>query len=128
MENKFIIKFPPKDYKLFFKRIFSIFLFLIFILSSSPISAYDDQTTHPAITDEIVDFYNLKLDQKIPDNFKEQIIQGSIDEDQFPRYFNHFYDPVSFSIGTMGWKGYRILGIKPLSITLMITKKRLITL
>ncbi|MBI2451234.1 MAG: lamin tail domain-containing protein, partial [Parcubacteria group bacterium] len=69
--------------------------------------AYDDQTTHPAITDEIVDFYNLKFDQKIPDNFKEQIIQGSIDEDQFPRYFNHFYDPVSFSIGTMGWKGYR---------------------
>ena len=63
--------------------------------------AYDDKTTHPAITDEIVDFYNLSFDKKITAEEKERIIQGSILEDTEPRYINHFYDPIY----KQGWTG-----------------------
>ena len=63
--------------------------------------AYDDKTAHPAITDEIVDFYNLHFDKKITAEEKEWLIQGSILEDTEPRYINHFYDPIY----QQGWIG-----------------------
>ena len=37
---------------------------LIFGINSRGLFAYDDQTTHPALTDEIVDFYNLSFSDK----------------------------------------------------------------
>lgn len=63
--------------------------------------SYDDQTTHPAITDEIVDFYNLSFGDKLTPEEKEWIVQGSIDEDTPPRWINHFYDPIYKN----GWTG-----------------------
>ena len=57
--------------------------------------AYDDKTTHPALTQEIVKFFNQSFsDQKINDENIELIIQGSIDEDSGIRWMRHFYDPV----------------------------------
>ncbi|QQG45492.1 MAG: right-handed parallel beta-helix repeat-containing protein [Candidatus Sungiibacteriota bacterium] len=57
--------------------------------------AYDEKTTHPALTQEIVKFFNLKSkDLKISDEDTEYIIQGSIDEDAGARWMYHFYDPV----------------------------------
>jgi hypothetical protein len=74
----------------------------IIFLPSGQISAYDDETTHPALTQEIVEFYNLlHPENKITPEEKEFIVSGSIEEDEWPRWLNHFYDPVYKS----GWTG-----------------------
>ncbi len=57
--------------------------------------AYSDQTTHPALTRETVNFFNLNFTElSFTDAEKELIKQGSIDEDAAPRWLRHFYDPV----------------------------------
>ncbi len=71
------------------------------LLLSNTVLAYDDKTTHPALTQEIVDFYNQSATTKIASIEKEWIIQGSILEDEPPRWINHFYDPVH----DVGWTG-----------------------
>ena len=64
---------------------------------------YNRQTTHPALTDEAVDFYNLNFpDNLLAENDKRWLIQGAIDEDLGIRSLNHFYDPVY----NQGWQGY----------------------
>src|SRR3989344_9197438 len=56
---------------------------------------YSQNTTHPALTDEIVDFYNASFpDNKITYEEKSWLIKGTVDEDDNLRFFNHFYDPV----------------------------------
>src|SRR3989338_863797 len=56
---------------------------------------YSQNTTHPALTDEIVDFYNLSFkDNTITQEEKQWLVKGSIDEDDGGRFFSHFYDPV----------------------------------
>src|SRR3989338_2068915 len=62
-------------------------------LFSGKIDAYDDQTTHPDLTREIISFYELSTGKKLSDEQKQWVIQGSIDEDFAPRWVNHFYDP-----------------------------------
>ncbi|MBI2628250.1 MAG: lamin tail domain-containing protein [Candidatus Niyogibacteria bacterium] len=79
-------------------KIFIIFLLLFW---SGRVFAYDDQTTHPALTDEIVDFYNLFSDVKLTSEEKEWVVQGAMDEDTPPRWINHFYDPIY----KVGWTG-----------------------
>ncbi|MBI4134772.1 MAG: right-handed parallel beta-helix repeat-containing protein [Candidatus Sungbacteria bacterium] len=68
--------------------------------------AYDDLTTHPALTQEIVKFFNLHYPElRINENDTKFIIQGSIDEDSGTRWMHHFYDPIyekGLSFGT-GW-------------------------
>lgn len=79
------------------------------------INAYDDKTTHPAITDEIVDFYNLSfLSEQLTAQQKEWIVQGSIDEDMPPRWINHFYDPVNGD----GWKAENLGNVSPFTLQL----------
>lgn len=78
---------------------------------------YDDQTTHPALTDEIVDFYNLSFGNKLTDEEKEWIVEGSINEDIPPRWINHFYDPTTGE----GWKSENLGDVPP--ITLQIFSK-----
>ncbi|MEK7148978.1 MAG: hypothetical protein AAB796_01075, partial [Patescibacteria group bacterium] len=57
--------------------------------------AYDQFTTHPALTSEIVKFYNYSFPNiKLLDEDKSLIMQGSIDEDKNVRFLRHFYDPV----------------------------------
>ncbi len=80
----------------------SIVLLAGSLLLGRTVSAYSDTTTHPAITDQIVDLYNQSYpNDKITPEEKEWIIQGSILEDTPPRWINHFYDPVS----GLGWTG-----------------------
>lgn len=85
------------------KKVFLLFFIcLIFPLVSF---AYNDETTHPGITEQVVEFYNLNNDSKISSTDKELIIQGSIDEDNNPgtRPLNHFYEPQR----QMGINNYR---------------------
>ncbi|MBI4993718.1 lamin tail domain-containing protein [Candidatus Wolfebacteria bacterium] len=80
-----------------FCRRFLFLIIFVFLFKSSAlfVFAYDDKTTHPAITDEVVDFYNLLNPQKpLTNQEKEWIIEGSILEDTPPRWINHFYDPI----------------------------------
>ncbi len=57
--------------------------------------AYSDETTHPALTQETIKFFNLHYPALIlsPEE-AELVIQGSIDEDKEARWLQHFYDPV----------------------------------
>lgn len=71
--------------------------------------AYDDKTTHPDLTREIISFYELSIGKKFTDEQKQWIIQGSIDEDFAPRWLNHFYDPIferGLQTPTVGVNGY----------------------
>src|SRR3989344_2963940 len=68
---------------------------LLVLVNASPIFAYSQNTTHPALTDEIANFYNLSFtDKTITQEEKQWLIKGSIDEDDGGRFFSHFYDPV----------------------------------
>ena len=75
------------------KRCFLAILFLLIIPVKS--FAYDNLTTHPALTSEMVKLYNNFSNQKISDEEKEWLLQGSQKEDDpVIRTLNHFYDPI----------------------------------
>lgn len=81
----------------------------LLFFNSGEIYAYDDETTHPALTDEIVDFYNLSGDDKLTAEQKEWLVDGSTLEDTPPRWINHFYDPVN----KVAWTGEHAGNISP---------------
>jgi len=92
------------------QKIIFIILILTFSLGlSQDVFAWKGKITHPALSNEAVNFYNLYFDpddfvgagQKITDEQKEWLIQGSIDADTPPRWINHFYDPIY----NQGWTG-----------------------
>ena len=71
-----------------------LILLLIFLFPID-VFGYSAQTTHPALADESVDFFNKSYSLNLSDSEKSLIVQGSIDEDfsKF-RVINHFHDPV----------------------------------
>lgn len=73
-----------------------IFALLWGAFSFSYVSAYSADTTHPALTDEVVDFYNHFYPQTaLTDDEKQLIVSGASGEDApMARVLNHFYDPV----------------------------------
>lgn len=72
-----------------------LFIILFFVFQPHFVCAYSQETTHPALTQEIVRWYNEKYTlTAFDDSEGELIIQGSIDEDSDARFMNHFYDPV----------------------------------
>jgi len=67
----------------------------MFVMFPLFVFAYSAQTTHPALTSEIIKFFNYHYpDFQLSDEEKELVIQGSIDEDEGIRPMRHFYDPV----------------------------------
>lgn len=67
-------------------------IFAIFYFQN--VSAYSVET-HAGLTKEIFKFYNQHSQiNKIPDSFKDYLIEGSRQEDIPPRWMNHYYDPV----------------------------------
>lgn len=71
--------------------------FVLILTALYPLSvfAYDDKTTHPGLTQEVVNLYNRYKEPKLSNEQKEYVIQGSINEDNPPtRSLNHFYDPI----------------------------------
>lgn len=102
--------------KLALKNLLISLLILASVFFFSQISkSYDDKTTHPGLTDEIVDFYNLSFpNEQLTSEEKEWIVQGSIDEDTPPRWINHFYDPTNGD----GWKAENLGTVPPLALRL----------
>jgi hypothetical protein len=86
------------------KNILKIFLvaIILFLIFNPSLKAYDNIMVHPALTEEVVKFYNLNFPaNKINDQEMNWIKQGSIEEDAGIRPLNHFYDPVH-NIGLKG--------------------------
>ncbi len=86
---------------------FFIIIIITGLFPFSSVFGYGNLTTHPALTNEIVNFYNL-FNTQLTAQEKEWVIQGSIDEDTPPRWINHFYDPTTDE----GWSGEKT-GIWP---------------
>jgi len=64
-------------------------------ITSTAVLAYDPNNAHPALTDEIVNLYNLNVpSNKLSAEDKKWLIKGSTDEDSGERSLFHFYDPV----------------------------------
>ncbi len=90
-------------------RKINFILIFVFYLSSlgfgaQTVFSWDDKTTHPALTNEAINFYNINFERSITDKQKEWIIEGAIDEDTPPRWMHHFYDPV-YNEGLFGDRG-----------------------
>lgn len=77
------------------KRFVLIPVFLI-LFSVNQALAYSERTTHPALTNEILDFSGGVSAEE-----RSWVVQGSQLEDTPPRWINHFYDPVN----NTGWTG-----------------------
>ena len=80
------------------------------MLIASPffVLAYDDKTAHPALTDEVVDLFNLYYPNiKIDDVDKTLIKKGSINEDSGTRWMHHFYDPI-YNRGLWGYSSSKV--------------------
>ncbi len=59
--------------------------------------AYSPYYTHPDLTEEIAQFFNFKnthSEYQISQSQMQWLRQGAIEEDDPPRWINHFYDPV----------------------------------
>src|SRR3989344_6725855 len=79
----------------------SVFIIILFLVWPFFVFAYST-ATHAALTDETIDFFNSYLpDKAFSDSEKENIKQGSIEEDAAPRWLRHFYDPI-FDRGLKG--------------------------
>lgn len=98
MENrKFIIS--NKNIFLFLGIFIFNFLLIYFF-----VFAYSPYYTHPDITEEIAKLFNLKktdANLKISQNEIQWMRDGAINEDEAPRWINHFYDPIHKT----GWSG-----------------------
>ncbi|MEX2436602.1 MAG: hypothetical protein WD471_00385, partial [Candidatus Paceibacterota bacterium] len=95
-----------------FKNIFlTLLVSLIFFLAPNLANGYST-ITHSALTSLTIDLYNsFNVGNEITEEEKEWIIQGSINEDYIPRFFNHFYDPVrdiSWNYENLGKRGQEI--------------------
>lgn len=76
------------------KFLILIFILGFFIVNISNVFAYEIET-HAYLTEEIFDFYNKNFsNQKISDELKNYLIDGSRREDDPIRWMNHFFDPV----------------------------------
>ena len=68
---------------------------LIFFVLVQQALAYE-KPTHTDLTSKTFDFFNKKFPKKkIPQEFLEDLIAGAVEEDEPPRWFFHFYDPVN---------------------------------
>lgn len=78
-----------------FQKILSLLFGLGIIFFPLSALTYSNTTTHPALTSEMVKFYNNFSDKKINDQQRQWMMDGSSKEDiPTTRTLNHFYDPI----------------------------------
>lgn len=94
-----------------FKKLKIKFLFIFlstFLFSFQFIYSYNDTDTHPDLTVEMIELYNLQNPQnKLSEKEIELVRQGSILEDTPPRWVNHFYNPET----GLGWTADNLKGV-----------------
>ncbi len=74
------------------KYLFFVVVTGLFVLAPSAL-AYDSGT-HAFLTSSAIDLYNKSASLKFPAELKDYFVDGVVREDDIPRSFNHFYDPV----------------------------------
>ncbi len=82
----------------------SFLLLFLFLLLLQPAVAYDQNSTHPSLTQEMIEFFNgrnSKSNYELSFDEARWLKQGSVEEDEPARWINHFYDPVH----GVGWSG-----------------------
>lgn len=79
---------------LFLRRSGFLLPILLFFLAFQAFS-YDNERIHPGLTEAAAQVYNANFDNVLTEEQNNWLVQGSIKEDTFPRYFNHFYDPTT---------------------------------
>jgi len=80
--------------------LFSVCLFFL----AFPVFAYDNITTHPKMTEEVIKLFNQTYPNlKLSAEEIASIKQGSADEDSGARSVKHFYDPV-YNRGILGFE------------------------
>ncbi len=83
--------------KLVFLLSFFLLFFAVYVLS------YDNLIIHPNLTELAIDVYDRAVGDKLTNKQADWIIKGSIDEDNDPRYLNHFYNPQTGQGLNEGW-------------------------
>jgi len=84
-------------------KLFLILLSPIIILGS--LLSYSPYNTHQVLTEQIAEFYNLTTNERrLTAQEIEWMKQGAADEDYPPRWYNHFYNPLT----SKGWTGSRL--------------------
>lgn len=81
----------------YMRRVIFFAVLIVIIVSIATISkqasSFDTYVAHPHLTEAAINLFNQKAGNKINDEEKQNIIQGSIDEDTPARWMNHFYNP-----------------------------------
>ena len=76
-------------------RKFIIFLIILFnFWYLRPVFSYEVET-HAYLTSEIIKFYNKNFSNKISEELTSYLIEGSRQEDNSPRWMNHFYEALN---------------------------------
>ena len=89
-------------------RKFVILLLIIFGVGFfRPVFTYKT-SAHANITSVMFDYYNKNFpNQQISEEFKSLLVEGSVREDDPPRWLNHFYDPINnkgLSWNNLSWE------------------------
>lgn len=66
---------------------------LAIVILSKQVNSFDTYVAHPHLTEAAINLFNQKFGNIINDEEKQNIIQGSVDEDTPARWMNHFYNP-----------------------------------
>ncbi len=95
--------------------IVSTFALVGLFLNFGVVFAYDDATTHPGLTSEVVSFYNATHPGfSLSDEERSWLVEGSRLEDTPPRWINHFFDPVH----GVAWSGENEGSVSPYAVML----------
>ncbi len=77
---------------------------LVALFKMGGVFAYQTGFSHPALTQKAILLYNQAgVGGDISAQESSWIVKGAINEDTFPRYFNHFYDPIYNRPWLGGW-------------------------
>jgi hypothetical protein len=74
----------------------------VFLMTPLLVFAYEPETTHRALTQEMTKIFNQYDSRQISAGDGEHVIQGSWDEDAGVRPLHHFYDPIHDQGITLG--------------------------
>ncbi len=68
---------------------------LLLALWPALVFGYDNDFTHPLLTNEAIKLFGQDYSGKLSGSDSQSIVQGSKDEDNIPRWLEHFYDPIN---------------------------------
>ncbi|OGD70599.1 hypothetical protein A3I18_01260 [Candidatus Campbellbacteria bacterium RIFCSPLOWO2_02_FULL_35_11] len=76
---------------------FSLLILVIFSFGFlvKTVFSYDSDVAHPYITEKAIELFNKNSSNKLSAQEIGWVRAGSIEEDAFLRYLNHFYDPTT---------------------------------